>query len=165
MSRVSKAKEAPGHQSVRGTSRRARDTAASRLTKASEDLRRAMNRYEEATRLIVDRVSGVVASEPQINDDEDALAVSAFDRAMAERAEAPVSIDVVRRLAEGESAIKVWREHRGLTQAALAERSGLRQGSISDLERGRRGTASFDTMCRIADALHISLDDLRPPAD
>lgn len=97
--------------------------------------------------------------------EEDALARAAFDRLKAEtETEESVPLSLVRRIHEGESPVKVWRQHRGLTQSALDEAVGLKQGSLSDLERGR-STASFDTYCRLADALGIELGDLRPPAE
>ena len=96
---------------------------------------------------------------------EDALAVTAFDRAREtfDPAEA-LPFELAERISRGESPLKVWRQHRRLTQAALAERAGLGQGSLSDLERGRR-MPSFESACALADALEISLDDLRHPAD
>src|SRR5437016_2597129 len=45
---------------------------------------------------------------------------------------------VVDRLAAGENPIRVLREWRGVTQAALAGRVGITQGYLSDLESGKR---------------------------
>lgn len=48
-----------------------------------------------------------------------------------------------------------WRQHRRLSQAALAKRAGLTQAAVSDTESGRRDV-SLRTLCRIAAALDIS---------
>ncbi len=64
---------------------------------------------------------------------------------------------VADRVADGENAIRVLREWRKMTQAQLSKLSGLGQGYISDLEKGRRrGTA--DALSRVAAALKVPLD-------
>jgi len=64
---------------------------------------------------------------------------------------------VVDRLAEGENPVRVLREWRGITQLRLSAKTDIRQGSISDIETGRRnGTAN--TLRCIADALKVPLD-------
>jgi DNA-binding XRE family transcriptional regulator len=66
---------------------------------------------------------------------------------------------VVERLLVGENPIKVWRKHRGLTQAGLAEAAGLNKAYISQLETGvRRG--SMETLSALSDILRVELDDL-----
>ena len=137
---------------------------------ALEDVTRQIDRLaEEALRaksLLKEAMAVAAAPPPPFGSDkEDALAVAAYDRAMADYdPDEALPFELFERISDGESPIKVWREHRGLTQASLAEAAGLRQGSLSDLERGRR-SASFETFCRLADALGVTLDDLRPPAD
>lgn len=137
---------------------------------ALEDVTRHIDRLaEEALRaksLLEEAMAAAAAPPPSFDSaDEDALAVAAFDRAVADYdPDEALPFELFERISDGESPIKVWREHRGLTQAALAEAAGLRQGSLSDLERGRR-SASFEAFCRLADALDVTLDDLRPPAD
>lgn len=62
--------------------------------------------------------------------------------------------------------LKQWREHRGLSQEALAERVGMTQGMISHLERNRVDfTASHLDL--FAEALQCEPADLliRNPAD
>jgi DNA-binding XRE family transcriptional regulator len=84
----------------------------------------------------------------------------AYDMAIADEGEA-VPHDVMRRLVEGESPLRVWREHRGLTQAALAQRAGVDKTHISQIEVGRKN-ASLNVMSRLAAALGIAVDDLMP---
>jgi DNA-binding XRE family transcriptional regulator len=63
------------------------------------------------------------------------------------------------RLFAGEHPVKVWREHRGLTQARLAAASGVPQPTIAHLEAGRRkGTVA--QLRALAGALGIGLDTL-----
>ena len=63
------------------------------------------------------------------------------------------------RIVEGETPLKVYREHRGLTQAVLAERAGLSRLYVSQLERGAR-RPSLDAVERLARALGLRVDDL-----
>ena len=70
-----------------------------------------------------------------------------------------ISVEVVKRLLDDENSLKVWREHRGLTQQALAREAGLPPSTIARLERGeRKGTVA--QMRRLANALGITLDTL-----
>jgi len=57
--------------------------------------------------------------------------------------------------------IRVLRVAAGLTQAELAERSGISERTISDLERGVRATAYPSTARRLATALGVSQEDAR----
>ena len=52
--------------------------------------------------------------------------------------------------------IRVEREHRGMTQAALAERMGTTQPTVARLEAGGVNP-SLDTLQRVADALGLHL--------
>ena len=68
---------------------------------------------------------------------------------------------MIERLHAGDHPIKVYREHRGLTQRRLAETVNLGGMYISQIETGRR-TGSTRTLRRIARALAVDLDDLTP---
>lgn len=94
----------------------------------------------------------------QLQDLEDAVDIATIandpDRRMIPAA-------VVDRLLDDEPPLKVWREHRGLSRAALAAKAGLTPGHIGHLETGRRhGTP--DTLRRLATALDVTVDDLVP---
>jgi transcriptional regulator with XRE-family HTH domain len=52
-----------------------------------------------------------------------------------------------------------YRKRAGLTQAALAERTGIAQGFVSEIEAGRK-SGEVKTLRKIADVLKIPLDDL-----
>ena len=66
---------------------------------------------------------------------------------------------VVDRLFDGDNPVRVYREHRKMTQAALAEAAGLHQ--ISQIENGERG-GTVDSLSRLAKALSVDLEDLVP---
>ncbi len=53
------------------------------------------------------------------------------------------------------------REQRGWTQAQLAERAGVDRVSIARYETAARAP-DFETACRLADALGVKLERLRP---
>ena len=68
---------------------------------------------------------------------------------------------LVKRLEAGEHPVKVYREHRGMTQSELAKAAGLGPGYVSQIETHRR-TGSTKTQRKLADALAVDLDDLTP---
>ena len=70
-----------------------------------------------------------------------------------------VPIELVDRLLAGENPVKVWREHRSLSQRVLAAQAGLNFTYLSQIETGaRKGTVK--TMKKLAEALGVDLDDL-----
>jgi DNA-binding Xre family transcriptional regulator len=70
-------------------------------------------------------------------------------------------LDMVRRMVDGESPVRVWREYRGLGVSDLAAKAGISTTHLSEIETGTRDE-TFSTMARIADALAVELDDLKP---
>ena len=56
--------------------------------------------------------------------------------------------------------LKTFRHKRQLTQLALAQRSGVPQSLISDLEAGKREGVTLDMAWRLARELSVSLDHL-----
>ncbi len=66
---------------------------------------------------------------------------------------------VVKAELDGSHPVKAWRDHRGLTQQALAERSGVVRELIAQIE-GRRKHGSVETMDRLARALGVPIDSL-----
>ena len=55
-----------------------------------------------------------------------------------------------------------YRKKSGITQAALAERVGIAQGFLSEIENGAK-TGDVKTLRKLADTLKVSLDDLVVP--
>jgi DNA-binding XRE family transcriptional regulator len=76
-----------------------------------------------------------------------------------ENSEELVPSEVVYAILDGEHPIKVWREHRGLTQRQLAETVGISTPYLSQLESGKRKGAT-EVLSAIAEALGLSLDDI-----
>jgi DNA-binding XRE family transcriptional regulator len=87
---------------------------------------------------------------------EDAAAAAAYART---RGEESLPIEFVDRLLSGESSVRVWREHRRMSLAALAAHAGIGKGYLSQIENGER-TGTIDTMKKLAGALGLELDDL-----
>lgn len=93
--------------------------------------------------------------------DEDAGMVRLVARAREEiAAGAPlIPMDVAERIADGENPIKVLRNWRDLTQVDMAQKTGLSQSYLSEIERGdRAGTVA--ALRKIAGALGVPIDML-----
>jgi DNA-binding XRE family transcriptional regulator len=67
---------------------------------------------------------------------------------------------VANALLDGEQPIKVWREHRGLTQETLAEKAGISKAYLCQIETRKR-VGALKTLTAIAHALAVSLNELR----
>ncbi|MBI4755777.1 MAG: helix-turn-helix transcriptional regulator [Betaproteobacteria bacterium] len=63
------------------------------------------------------------------------------------------------RLLAGESPLRVWRDHRGLTLQALAESCGVTRQMLSMIEHGK-AKPSADLLGRLAGTLGCDMDDL-----
>ena len=89
--------------------------------------------------------------------------IQAYDeaqRAIADGEEL-VPSSVTYAILDGENPIRVWREHRGLTQQQVADLAGISKPYLSQLESGRR-SGSIDVLSALARALGLSIDDLIP---
>lgn len=96
------------------------------------------------------------ALEEDVADIQAALAIEAK---IASGEEELIPADVVDRLLAGDVPLRVWREFRHLTQVALAAASGVNRVQIVDIEAGR-STGSVRTLCKLASALAVDVDDL-----
>jgi len=92
-----------------------------------------------------------------LDDKADVLAVAEFHERYAAGRVQLVPARIVRRELEGESPIKLWREHRGLTQQALADMCGISKPYLSQLESGKR-QGTIETLTVVARALDVSLE-------
>jgi DNA-binding XRE family transcriptional regulator len=90
--------------------------------------------------------------------DGDAAAAAEARRAAGEEY---ISAAMVDRMLAGENPLRVWRQHRGLTLAALAEQSGVLKSTISDLENGK-AQGKPATWRALAEALAVMVDDILP---
>lgn len=95
-------------------------------------------------------------------DREDIAAAADAERRRNEGMEyLPASM--VNRILDGENALRVWREYRGMTIAELAEKSGYGYSMISKIETGtRQGTVALWNA--VAAALNVLPEDIMPVA-
>lgn len=84
--------------------------------------------------------------------------VKAFDQAILENEES-IPADMVAKLINGENKIKVWRNHRAMTQSELAKKAGIAQVTISLMEKNKR-TGTLEVINKIAKALAVDIDDI-----
>lgn len=70
-----------------------------------------------------------------------------------------IRADYANRLLNGESTRRLYRDLRGMTHATLAEKAGGNRVTVAEIET-RRKQGSIATLCALADALGVSMDDL-----
>ncbi|MFZ9502193.1 MAG: helix-turn-helix domain-containing protein [Beijerinckiaceae bacterium] len=87
-------------------------------------------------------------------DAQDAAIYDARKAALASGRDGVLPAEVCARLLRGDRLLKALRKWRGVTQTELAEKTGLAQGYLSDLESGRR-TGAPATLKLIAQALDV----------
>lgn len=80
-------------------------------------------------------------------------------RARIDAGEETFPSSVVEALLDGVAPVRVFREHRGMRAGELAEKVGISQGYLSELESGKK-TGSLSVLKRIAEALGVELSDL-----
>ena len=67
--------------------------------------------------------------------------------------------EVMYAILDGENPVRIWREHRKLSQQQLAEMAGISKPYLSQIETGKR-TGTADVLSSIAGALNLDLDDI-----
>lgn len=67
--------------------------------------------------------------------------------------------ELVERLLDGQNPLRVWREYRGMSTAALASAAGVTPSAISQVETGKRGL-SVDLLKKLSGILQVDMDDL-----
>ena len=93
---------------------------------------------------------------------EDAADVGLLRRAATDRREKDyLPASLVERMIGGESAVRIWREHRSLSAVALARKADMPPSYLSEIERGRK-PGSVKALRALALALDLDLDDLVP---
>ena len=90
---------------------------------------------------------------------EDVAAYDEFHRKLTAGEEELVPNEMVGRILAGESRVRVWREHRGMSVKALAEAAGVTPAYLSQVETGKRD-GTIETYRKLAAALRVTLDDL-----
>lgn len=85
-----------------------------------------------------------------------------FDTAMSRIAAGEEEIfpdSLVERLLSGKHPLKIWRDYRNLTLAALASICNVTTSALSQIEKGKRGP-SVALLKRLSQALRCDMDDL-----
>jgi DNA-binding XRE family transcriptional regulator len=90
-------------------------------------------------------------------DAADAAALARFAKRHARDVEATVPVEVIDRIMAGQNALRVWREHRGLTAAQLAAAVAITPAHVSKLESGK-GEPSVALLRRLSKALQTDID-------
>jgi len=85
--------------------------------------------------------------------------VAESDAAIARGDEVLLPLEVWRSIDGGDSAVRVLRKHRRLTQADLATKAGITQAFLSEIERGRK-VGTTETLKALAKALAVPLSVL-----
>ena len=101
-----------------------------------------------------------------ISDLEDAQDVASAKEFEGREASGDVEFlpwDMAKRLRRGEHPVLVWREHRGLTQKALAAQVKMTAAQLSEIENGKKA-GSVATLQKLARALGVTVDELLPIA-
>lgn len=94
-----------------------------------------------------------------LEDETDSRIVADFHEKYIIGKEFLIPGEIIRRELAGESPIKLWREHRGLTQQELAKRVGISKPYLSQLETGKR-QGTVETISAVARELDVPLDVL-----
>jgi DNA-binding XRE family transcriptional regulator len=81
--------------------------------------------------------------------------------ALARGDEELIPSEVIYAILDGENAIKVWREYRGLSQQEVARSAGISVPYLSQLETNKR-KGSVEVLSAIAKVLKVSIDDIVP---
>lgn len=93
---------------------------------------------------------------------EDLADLQSYDRAkaaLAGGADELIPAEYANRLLSGENPLRIYRDLRGMTQAALAEKAGVNRVTVAEIETGRK-QGSVATLRALAGALDVTLDDL-----
>ncbi|MGC3873211.1 helix-turn-helix domain-containing protein [Halomonas sp. GXIMD04776] len=89
---------------------------------------------------------------------EDYRDIQAAD-AVRNRGEETFPGSVLDALLDGVPPVRVYREFRGMRSGELAEKAGISQGYLSEIEAGKK-TGSVAVLTRLAEALGMELSDL-----
>ena len=99
----------------------------------------------------------------KLMDDAEMLAdVKAYDAAKGRLEDGDdeiVPLELTERRLAGESTVKIWREHRNLTQEQLAKKSKVSREMIAAMESGRKN-GGLGTLKKLAGALNVDLENL-----
>lgn len=92
-----------------------------------------------------------------LEDARDAVAIEEFYRRLVSGEEETFPAEVVDRLLADENAVRVLREHRGLTLKQVAEACGVTSSHISQIEKGKR-SMSTEVLKKLAEVLRVDVE-------
>jgi DNA-binding XRE family transcriptional regulator len=92
-------------------------------------------------------------------DANDAAALARFAKRFSKGKEETVPAGVVDAILAGEPPLRVWRQHRGMSAAALAAAAGITAAHISKLESGK-GDPSLSLLRKLSRVLDVDIDVL-----
>lgn len=93
-------------------------------------------------------------------DKADASAAAVAEQRRAD-GEEYLPMEMVDRILGGENALRVWRNHRQMTLGQLAQATGARISTLSEIENGKaQGKPAL--WRALAAALNVSVDDILP---
>ena len=91
--------------------------------------------------------------------DEDAMDAAIIQRVLEDPDQELVPFDLVKRIADGEHPVRVWREYRGMKAGELAATASVAASYLSNIENGKK-PGSVKALKRIAGTLNVAVDDL-----
>jgi len=104
-----------------------------------------------------------VAALQKLMEDAEMLAdVKAYDAAKARLEDGEdelIPLEITERRLSGEPALRIWREHRKLTQEQLAKKAKVSRALIAAIETDRKG-GSVSTWKKLGAALDVSWEQL-----
>jgi DNA-binding XRE family transcriptional regulator len=89
----------------------------------------------------------------------DVRAYDAAKRRMDRGEDELIPLEITERRLAGESPVKIWRDHRALTQEALAKVSKVSRAMIAAIEAGHK-TGGIGTLKKLAAGLKVDLENL-----
>lgn len=92
-------------------------------------------------------------------DAADVATARGFKNRLARGEEELIPAAIANRILDGENPIRVFREFRGMSAKALAEKADIAAAYLSQLEAGKR-EGTVETMKKLASALNVTIDDL-----
>jgi len=99
----------------------------------------------------------------RLMEDAEMLAdVKAYDAAKArleDGADELIPLEMIERRLRGEAALRIWREHRKLTQEKLAKKAKVSRALIAAIETNRK-TGSVGTWKKLGAALDVNWEQL-----
>lgn len=94
-----------------------------------------------------------------VQDKMDQALISEFRNQLRSGEEETVPSHVAQALISGQSPVKIWREYRGMTQDALAKKTGISKAFLSQIETKKRN-GGIKTLRALAEVLKVSVDDV-----